>query len=89
MYTCVLTFSLFERVFFGLLKVTYVLKIFDHGKSINLYAPVRNYKQQLANAMFFKSVHGILSSRVSVRYYKYRKKTHCHVVQMLFFYWTI
>jgi hypothetical protein len=68
-YLCFDVFSLkyLSMYFFGLLKVTYVLKIFGYSKSINLYGPVRNYKQQLANAMFFKSVHGILSSRVHER----------------------
>jgi hypothetical protein len=44
-------FKIFEHVSFGSLKVTYVLKIFGKIKS-----SVRNYKQQLANAILFQSV---------------------------------
>jgi hypothetical protein len=73
---------------------------------------IRNYKQQLANAIFFKSVvstrHAwawdtiISHGGSAVGYYsiprwiakswiwvKYRKKSHYHVVQMLFFHSTI
>jgi hypothetical protein len=80
----VFSVKIFEHVSFGSLKATYII-----NKS-----SVRNYKQQLANAIIIVSERGVHASRASVEYYNrisewntVKNQIATWYIQMLFFNW--